>query len=135
MKTLICVLIVALFSSGALAEKKSKKRLHKEKWYQEKWCSGKGVGEFTLPDRTRIDCLTKTHAIEIDFADKWYEAIGQALHYSLESEKRAGILLIVEKFQDRKHYIRMINTIKWYNLPIDDCTKVNCALPKDEGGE
>jgi hypothetical protein len=37
-------------------------------WYQQKWCEArKGQVEVVLPDGTRCDCLTDTHAIEFDF--------------------------------------------------------------------
>ncbi|MDD2462510.1 MAG: hypothetical protein PHI97_00775 [Desulfobulbus sp.] len=45
---------------------------HKEKYYQEKWCSEhNGQAEVVLPDKTRADCITDTHAIEFDFGKKW----------------------------------------------------------------
>lgn len=47
-----------------------------------RYCKGM-ITEFTNPDRTRTDCISDTHAIEVDFSEKWAEAIGQALHYSL----------------------------------------------------
>jgi hypothetical protein len=43
------------------------KRDHPEKWYQQKWCEAqKGQVEVVLPDGTRCDCVTDTHAIEFD---------------------------------------------------------------------
>jgi len=59
-----------------------------EKDYQDEWCQGEK--EHGLSDRTRVDCLTDTHAIEIEFANKWKEAIGQSLHYSLMTGKKTG---------------------------------------------
>jgi hypothetical protein len=41
--------------------------------------------------------VTDTHAIEYEFSKKWHEAIGQSLGYAFETNKRAGIVLIVEK--------------------------------------
>jgi hypothetical protein len=39
-----------------------------EKWYQERWCREHGGQvEVVLPDQTRRDCVTETHAIEFDF--------------------------------------------------------------------
>jgi hypothetical protein len=44
------------------------KREHPEKWYQQTWCEAqKGRIEVVLPDGTRCDCVTDTHAIEFDF--------------------------------------------------------------------
>ena len=48
----------------------------------------------TMPDGTRCDILTDTHAIEVDFADKWAEAIGQSLNYAMQTGKKAGIVLV-----------------------------------------
>jgi len=43
-------------------------RQHPEKWYQKKWCEEqKGRIGVVLPDGTRCDCVTDTHAIEFDF--------------------------------------------------------------------
>jgi hypothetical protein len=41
-----------------------------------------------LPDGTRCDCLTDTHAIEFDFGNKWAEAIGQSAYYALQTGKK-----------------------------------------------
>ena len=75
--------------------------------------------EYVLPDKTRCDCITLTHAIEVDFAVKWAEAIGQALHYAAHTGKRAGIVLILEGKKDHKYLIRLNSVIQHYELPID----------------
>jgi hypothetical protein len=96
------------------------KRDHHEKWYQEKWCGEKGgKSEVVLPDKTRCDCLTGSHAIEFDFGNKWAEAIGQSLYYSFQTGKRAGIVLIIEHKKSYKYWIRLNSIIKHFNLPID----------------
>jgi hypothetical protein len=111
---LILVFIV-LFPSLLLA-----KREHPEKWYQELWCKAhKGQVEMVLPDSTRCDCLTDTHAIEFDFGSKWAEAVGQSSYYALQTGKKPGIVLILEAMKDRKYWIRLNTTIEHFNLPID----------------
>lgn len=93
---------------------------HPEKWYQEKWCAEQGgQTEVVLSDNTRADCITKENIVEFDFAPKFYESIGQALYYSLQTGKRAGIVLILEKPEDRKYWIRLNSTIRHFGLPID----------------
>ena len=72
-----------------------------------------------LPDRTRCDCLTDENAVEFDFGTKWAEAIGQALYYSIQTGKRAGVVLILEKPTDRKYWIRLNSVIQHFGLPID----------------
>ena len=49
---------------------------------------------------------------------KWYEAIGQSLHYGIKTNKKPGILLIIKNEKDMKYYDRLMNTIKNYSLPI-----------------
>ena len=72
-----------------------------------------------MPDGTRCDCLTDTHAIEFDFGNNWAESIGQSAHYSLQTKKKPGVVLILEKIKDRKYWIRLNSTIQHFNMPID----------------
>ena len=114
-KVALIVSIIFLFPSLLLA-----KREHPKKWYQERWCREQGGQiEVVLSDKTRCDCVTDTHAIEFDFGSGWAESIGQGLHYSAISKKKAGIVLILETMKDRKYWIRLNTTIEHFNLPID----------------
>jgi hypothetical protein len=109
------MLILVLIPGIVLA-----KRAHLEKWYQEKWCKEHGGEvEVIMPDKTRCDCLTKTHAIEFDFGTKWAEAIGQALYYGLQTGKKPGVVLILENEKDLKFWIRLNTTIEHFKLPIE----------------
>lgn len=63
--------------------------------YVEQWCAGRGQVEYILEDRTRVDCLTPEFAIEVDFAHKWAEAIGQSLYYGHMTGRKPGVLIIV----------------------------------------
>jgi hypothetical protein len=111
---LILLIILALpaFVTG--------KRKHPEKWYQQRWCDANdGQVEVVLPDGTRCDCVTETHAIEFDFGNNWASAIGQSSFYSLQTGKKSGIVLILESLKDRKYWIRLNSTIQHFNMPID----------------
>ncbi|MCP3942404.1 MAG: hypothetical protein GY710_13080 [Desulfobacteraceae bacterium] len=111
----LCLLLLFIIPTISHA-----KHLHPEKWYQNKWCAEQnGQTEYRLPDKTRCDCLTDTHAIEVDFAKKFYEAIGQSLYYSMQTGKRAGVLLIIENKNELKYWIRLNSTIQYFGLPID----------------
>ena len=113
-KSLVFLSIVFSLLLPAAASAKQK-----EKYYQIKWCDNRGgQTEVQLPDRTRVDCLTKTHAVEVDFGKKWYQAIGQSLYYSLKTGKKAGIVLIVREPKERKYWIRLNSVIEHYGLPI-----------------
>jgi hypothetical protein len=84
------------------------------------WCKKvKGQEEVVLSDGSRCDCLTQTHAVEVEFAKKWAEAVGQSLHYSALTGKRAKILLIIKKPKDMIYYTRLMHTIKAWKLLID----------------
>ncbi len=90
-----------------------------ERDYQKAWCDAhSGTMEVVLPDKTRIDCLTETHAIEFDFAPKWAEAIGQSLHYAAVAGKRPGVVLIMAP-GDEKFRSRFITTNAAFCLHID----------------
>ena len=86
-------------------------RLHTERWYQAQWCDW--ITEHRLIDGTRVDCLTPDHAIEIDFAGKWYEGVGQALHYARLTGRRPGVLLIIEQPDDCRYLARLRNLAGW----------------------
>ncbi len=74
--------------------------------------------EVKLPEGPRVDCMTKTHAIEMDFAHKWTEAIGQSLYYSTLTGLDAGIVLILKSHSDAPHLKAAQKTIDRYKLPI-----------------
>jgi len=103
--------------------------LQRERYYQDLWCVEQGgIAEWRLPDNTRCDCLTATHAVEVDFARKFYEAIGQSLWYSLQTGRRAGVVLILERPADRKYWIRLNSLIDHFYLPIDTWTTGPAAV-------
>jgi len=91
--------LILLISSNAQAET--------EKYYQDKFCRNIGIMEVMLKDRTRVDCMTLGMAIEVGFANKWAQDIGQALHYSLMTGKHPGIATIVVSDKDCKYLIRL----------------------------
>ena len=64
-----------------------------------------GKVEYRLPDATRVDILPDTLAIEVDFAKKWYEAVGQSCHYARWTDRAPAILLIVTD-KDQEKYIK-----------------------------
>lgn len=91
-----------------------------ERDYQEIWCvRHSGRMEYRLPDSTRVDCLTDTHAVEMDFGRKWAEAIGQSLYYSACTGKRAGVVLILKDKGEVRFLKRLEATIESAGLPID----------------
>jgi hypothetical protein len=96
-----------------------------ERYYQEKFAREiGGQVEEVMKDGTRCDILTATHAIEVDFAKKWAEAIGQSLNYAMHTGKRPGVALIVLSPSDNKYIERVRKISAEYSLgltiyPID----------------
>lgn len=90
-----------------------------EKYYTAMWSkTHKGSMEYQLEDRTRVDVVTAEYAIEVDFAHKWCEAIGQSLHYALHTKKYPGIVLIIRSIKDIKYIDRLVAVIQEYALPV-----------------
>jgi len=110
---LVISLIVTLLVSAAAAGE----RKHSKRWYQERWCA-----KYLAPSEGQIsdiyDCISEHYVIEFDYADLWYESIGESLHYAIQTGKRAGIVLIMENERDLKYWIKLNDTIDHYHLPI-----------------
>jgi hypothetical protein len=99
-----------------------------ERYYQEKFAREIGGQiEVVIKDGTRCDILTATHAIEVDFAKKWAEAIGQSLNYAMQTGKRPGVALIVLSPSDNKYIERVRKISAEYSLGLT-------IYPIDEGG-
>lgn len=99
-------LLVTLFLMGC---SHASKKLH-EKHYQTLLCNDLGgKTEYVLEDRTRVDYLTDEYAIEVDFAKKWAESIGQALFYAQMTGKEPGVGIIVGDGEDR--YIKRLQKV------------------------
>ena len=102
------------------------KRLYREAEYNQKYCSNiGGTTEFRNADLTRVDCLTKTNAIELDFAEKWAEGVGQALYYSQLTGKKGKLVLILENPDvEMKYFERAKLLSKVYNFEVEYITPV-----------
>ena len=74
--------------------------------------------ERRLWDNTRVDILTDEWAVEVDWAHKWPEAVGQSLWYSCVSGKKPGICLLVNMTDDFKHIYRCNVVAAKYNINV-----------------
>lgn len=116
MKKIIFIFLLTLICVSSF----SQKRINKEVYYQDYFANEiNGKTEYVLFDRTRVDILTFEYAIEVDFANKWAEGIGQCLYYSLVTDKKPGVLLIMEyPEKDKKYLNRLIEVSNKYNIKI-----------------
>jgi len=87
--------------------------------YRDQLCAGMEM-EVGLPNGTRVDCISDTHAIEVDYSDKWAEALGQALSYAASTDKQPGIFLICRRSAGTclAHALRLEEAIAFWNLPV-----------------
>ena len=91
-----------------------------ESYYRDRFCENNGGRtEVVMPDRTRADCVTDTHAVEVEFAPKWLEAVGQSLNYASHGGKRAAILILCRRPTDKKKLKFLKRLVEFYSLPID----------------
>ena len=129
LKIFLAILCLLIFIYPAHA----KKRIHYEKTYQKQFCEQIGGGtEYYLLDRSgRVDCITNEYAIEVDFANKYTEGVTQALYYGMKTNRKSGLLLIVEDDSERKYVDRTEGVIKHYNLPIRLWTITPCDIKKN----
>jgi len=68
-----------------------------------------GPTEVRLFDDSRVDILTETYAIEVDWAKKWPEAIGQSQYYGIITGKEPGVLILTKDAKaDRKYLYRCL---------------------------
>ena len=81
----------------------------------------KGEQEVTVPGG-RVDILNQEYAIEVERAPKWKNSIGQAIWYGLQTNKKPGIILLVENSGQRKYAIQLGSALQYAGL--EDRVKV-----------
>ena len=129
----ICLFLICLYSFILIPAEA--KRLYPEAEYQKFWCDkNNGIIEFRLNDKSRVDCLTDSLAVEVDFANKWSECIGQALYYGFMTGKRPKVVLILENPKMQIIYYNRISKLsEIYNFDVEYVT--NDILNLDENGK
>jgi hypothetical protein len=108
-----------------------------------------------LPDGTEADCISETHAIEVEKAKFSWDSLGQSLNYALwtreisdnpeafkpwseqiNKPRKAGIVLVCLRPRDANNpndfctlwYTRLFRIIEEYRLPV---TIWDCNYPTD----
>ena len=131
---LLCVAILAVLLSFPVHGQQIRKA--NEADYNRAYCIQlNGAMEAAYKQRNskvRVDCLTSSHAIEVDWSDKWAESIGQSLNYAILTRRNAGVILICRRTERTcaNHIQRMKVTVRVHRLPIDVwfCEKDNFAI-------
>ena len=117
-KTILKLTLFSLAISIFLISCSSTPKKLNEKYYQTQLCEKlDGEMEYVLKDRTRVDCLTEEYAIEVDFAKKWAESIGQALFYADMTNRKPAISLIIGKKESR--FLKRLERVsKKFNIKV-----------------
>ncbi len=106
------ILLSLLLAASAPAQELERDR-------QAQLCAGMQMNRY-LPNGTHVDCLTDDYAIEVDFSNKWAEAIGQSLMYAAELERLPGIILVCRQGMDPglclKHGYLIEQTVNWWRI-------------------
>jgi len=104
------VLLVAALAVGDDATKPEDRTT----WRETQWSAliaeqRSGVAEYRTPDGSRVDVLVDDYAIEVDWCEKWPEAIGQALFYGLATNRKPGVVLLMRgRDSDQRYYLRCL---------------------------
>jgi hypothetical protein len=110
---LVSLLFLVLLAAGC-----AHKPLH-EKDYQQWWFEKHGGElEYRLPDKTRVDCLTREYAVEVEYAPKWAESIGQALYYAQSTGRKPAVLVIVRDKDDERFLKRLRSVAKEQGIKV-----------------
>jgi len=122
-KILLMQLLLLISTSFFFLACANKPKKYNERYYQTEFCTKlSGKMEYTLKDRTRVDCLTDEYAIEVDFAKKWAESIGQSLFYAQMTGKKPAVGLIVGEKEHR--FLKRLELVaKEFNIKIYIITK------------
>lgn len=115
MKKFAVIITMLLMAATLFSQERQR-----ESYYQERFAEAiKGEQEVVLSDRTRVDIVTNTHVIEVDFAEKWAEAIGQSLHYEgMLANKKAGVLLVMKGKEEERFLDRLVGVAAKCNIDV-----------------
>ena len=87
-----------------------------------------------LPSGGRVDCLIPEYAIEVEWAKKWAEAVGQSLYYADATARKPEIILLCEKSEGPvegecpSYVYRLEEALKFVNTHVYVWV---CAIDKD----
>lgn len=64
----------------------------------------------------RVDLVTADYAFEIEWAKNWKESIGQSLWYALQTNKKPGIIIILESQEEYNYFLQLNSALQYAGL-------------------
>ena len=111
----LCLLLPALLPTTSDARD--------ERQWQRQYCAGMKL-EQHLDYGGYVDCLSPQYAIEVEWANKWEEAVGQSLYYAARTDRKPGIILLCEQSEGhveglcRSYIYRLAEAFKFVNTHV-----------------
>lgn len=107
-----CALVLLGFCMAcvgdAIQDEENPRRLRETEWSAKLAEDIEGAQtEFRLPDGSRVDILTDETAWEVEWSDKWEEAIGQSSFYGIATNRKPGVWLLLRGDHD-EDYLRCL---------------------------
>lgn len=97
MRSLAAIVMALLLVSAAQADERSESARLAPKY--------EAQTEVVAWDGSRVDLLNDAYAIEVEWASKWKESIGQAVYYALVFHREPGIVLLRKPGADDDRHI------------------------------
>lgn len=103
----------------------------RESDYQLALCDGMRT-EVRLGNYGRVDCVSETHVIEVEWADKFKEGVGQALTYSTSTALIPGLILVCRRTESSclGHSLAAQETFSAFGIEatVWECAQTSTAL-------
>ncbi|MBF0530742.1 MAG: tetratricopeptide repeat protein [Deltaproteobacteria bacterium] len=116
------VIAVVVISTVMISESTNAaaRREHPLEWYRQAWCQKQnGQADFRMIEGNDCDCLTASHAVAFEYADRWAEVIGRSLDNARQTGRKPGIVLVMETKDDQKYQVNLRTTVEAFKLNIN----------------
>lgn len=130
LSSLIALMVIAISIKGVNASKISTTNNLQAKYLQA-WCAmNNGIEKQLIKNEPDLTCVTNTHTVSVDVAEKWDRSIGLALQYNMLINKPVKVILVVEKPSDFELVNRVKTVLKEPNFTVEYVTPDSLQIDK-----
>jgi hypothetical protein len=115
---ILCFSLVKIYTTWLDDDPKPTSK-HDEAYYITKLAKQLSGDEEVKIEGGRIDILTDDHAIEVEWAGKWKDAIGQSLWYALQKNSKPRIILLLKNDKEYIHFVRLNSALEYAKIIIE----------------